>query len=331
MLSALPLSRAKHLFAMLNGGLVAAGTLVFIMGLYVYTDPHLSEMHGEDDMAIVCVRVMALGGGLLALAALGCKVIVGQERSHVDAFCGAVCVLALLQVYYGGRLSTVFASADLDACAHSHSASGRTACDRFARSRAHVGAYVLWQQMWSEAMKPLPDTSAQSVLQQVQDAGKCCGFGDQKQCRSDRTPTQWLDGARAEPRQRCTKVPGAPTEYCYNIAQGGSYIAHCSIKNQWDFPYGAFDGCQERNQRSGRGCAAHFALYVNAAARRALQWCSLLLLLEAAAGAVALRLRAALVCAAQGGGNGGGSSSYQTVPGADGGGDGVASGQTLSI
>ena len=70
------LARTKHAFSLLNGALVFFGAAIGIMGVYLYSDPHLSEMHGENDIGYVCWGVMSLGAALLVTAALGCKLIV---------------------------------------------------------------------------------------------------------------------------------------------------------------------------------------------------------------------------------------------------------------
>ena len=330
------LARTKHVFSLLNGALVFFGAAIGIMGVYLWSDPHLSEMHGENDIGYVCWGVMSLGAALLVTAAFGCKLIVTQGRAEVRCFCLVLSVIVVVQLYYEWTLRSMFMSNDVAQCAHADvdgtasTQSALAACRRFASSHTWTGAYAVWQQLWAEGMKALPDSSAQSVLQQVQDSGRCCGFGDRSQCRADPTPFVWLAGAPREPRQRCAHA--APNEYCFSVAQGGTYASHCSIKTEWDFAYGTFDGCIEANQRSGRGCAAVFALFINRRVRVALDWAWVVLLFEIAIGICAARLLLALAeadreCVV---GSGSHAHSYQTVP-SNGGGGSVASGSTLSI
>jgi len=342
-------ARTKHAFVHLNGVLVALGVCLFSMGLYVFNDPHLAKMHGQNDMERACVGVMHLGAALLLVAALGCCVVVRQSGLHLKVFVLALLLMVLLQLRHALYLHGLFASADAAAChgaiaaadAHptpSAKAAADGACRAFRASAMWTGAYAVWQQLWAEAMKPLPDEGAQALLQSVQDAGSCCGFGERARCAPDATKVAWELGAAVEPRQRCARHPGSAHvgEYCFSVADRfGSFSQHCSLHTQWDFAYGTYDGCQDKNQASGHGCAAELTLYMNDWIRSSLRWGWLVVLAEAATALAALRLLLALaanrereLAKMESGVGGGAANAYQTVPQAAG---GVASGHSLSI
>ena len=62
-------------------------------------------------------------------------------------------------------------------------------------------------------MKPIPDDSAQAILQYVQDEYKCCGFGNRKDCVADSTLADWLIDSK-QPKQRCSQYASQEVKYC---------------------------------------------------------------------------------------------------------------------
>ena len=99
------------------------------------------------------------------------------------------------------------------------------------------------------------------------------------------------------------------TQFCYNLAHSdGAFVSHCSIRNEWDFPYGTYDECQVKNQRSGKGCvlrsgapvraparyitpallvndrcAVHFTRYMNSTIRSSVDWSYVIIICEVSA------------------------------------------------
>ena len=159
-------ARTKHAFVHLNGALVAMGVALFSMGLYVFNDPHLAKMHGENDMERACVGIMHLGVTLLLIAALGCCVIVKQSGRHLKVFVLALLLMVLFQLQHAWYLHELFNAPSAGAChsaiarANAHhtpsaKAAAEAACRAFRASPMWFGAYAVWQQLWAEA-KLLP-------------------------------------------------------------------------------------------------------------------------------------------------------------------------------
>jgi hypothetical protein len=217
------------------------------MGMYIVTDPHLEDMYGSHDISQLCHWIIGIGVCLLLVSIGGCHVIQKGSKLALQLYIGLLVSMVVVHVGAAFKVYDMTSSDVLDTCI----AGSQAACTAFQSTKMHLASYFLWQQIWAEAMKPKPDVSAQAVLQYVQDEGKCCGFGHRKTCVADLTKATWL-ASRREPKQQCSV--DVPDEYCYNVAStSGSYHARCHIKSEWDFPYGTYDGCQEKNQKSGQG------------------------------------------------------------------------------
>jgi hypothetical protein len=259
---------ARILLIASNGLLLSVGAGLTAVAIYVITDPHLGNMYGATEISQMCYAFLCVGMYLLGAALLGCYAIARKERKIIFYYLSMLGCMALGHIICGHAMYSATDSSLVDRCISSNVGQNLNSeqCNEFRSSKAYVSSYFLWQQVWAEAMKPMPDVSAQNILQEVQDEFKCCGFHHKKSCKKDMTPAEWMID-RKQPRQRCSEQH--PNEFCYNLAHSdGSFVSHCSIRTEWDFPYGTYDECQVKNQQSGLGCAIHFTRFMNATIRR---------------------------------------------------------------
>jgi hypothetical protein len=260
---------ARILLIASNGLLLAVGAGLTAIAVYVITDPHLGNMYGATEISQLCYSFLFVGMSLFAAAILGCYAIARKERRIIYYYLSMLGCMAVGHIICGHEIYATTDSFLVDRCLGSVQ-SGQNlnseACNEFIHSKAYISSYFLWQQVWAEAMKPMPDVSAQNILQEVQDEFHCCGFHDKKSCHQDLSLAKWMiDGT--QPRQRCSEQH--PAEFCYNLAHSdGHFVSHCSIRTEWDFPYGTYDECQDKNQQSGKGCAVHFTRYMNSTIRK---------------------------------------------------------------
>ena len=197
------LRTARIVLIAANGLLLSVGAGMTAVALYVVTDPHLGNMYGATEISQLCYGFLFVGVCLFATAILGCLAIQKKERKIIFGYFSILSVLAFGHIIFGHYLYTCTDSYLVDRCLSSGSMQS-TQCDEFRSSKAFTSSYFLWQQVWAEAMKPLPDVSAQNILQDVQDKYSCCGFHDKKACKQDLTPADWMIDSK-QPKQRCSE------------------------------------------------------------------------------------------------------------------------------